>query len=116
MDYVINNNVTNELLLNNGFRKVIYKNGIKKEYEYIYIKYLIDEVYMKISIYSSNDAMILDSIRIINDIDGFLYKPYYTNVNDQKVEEIKEKYDIQMNEFVNLGIFKIDSKVLKREM
>lgn len=116
MDYIINDSITNELLLNNGFRKVIYKNGIKKEYEYIYIKYLVGEVYMKISIYSSEDTMILDSIRIVNDIDGLPYGPFYTNVKNEKVEKIKEKFDIQMDEFVDLGIFKVNSKVLKREM
>lgn len=116
MEYILSNNVTKDLLINNGFREITYKDAYKTEYEYIYIKSLNKRVYMSIAITLSKDKFSLSSIRIINDDLGILYKPFYSNESSIELDNIINNYNNEMNKLIDLGIFKKNEKVLKKEM
>ena len=114
MEYILENNITNSLLQDVGFKKITYTN--EGEYDYVYIKYLLPDIYMCISIIERSNVFSLESIRVIDDNFGIPYRPFFKKEKHEKVDKVKEKYEHEMEKLINMGIFKSNEKVLKKEM
>ncbi|MBQ9024563.1 MAG: hypothetical protein IJ105_05000 [Bacilli bacterium] len=114
--YILSDNITDELLINNKFSKREYKDGIKKSYEYIFIKQLYDSIYMKINITLVNDEFILNYVVVLDDNYGKLYYPFYNADDFSNINTIIYNYNSEMNKLCDLEIFKRKEKNLIKEM
>lgn len=114
MNYILEDNITSNLLQDIGFKKITYTN--EDENDYVYIKYLTTDIYMCISIIERSGVMALETIKVIDDNFGIPYQPFYKNEDFKIVNIVKEKYQYEIEKLTNMGIFKFNDKVLKKEM
>ena len=114
MNYILEDNITSNLLQDVGFKKITYSN--EGEYDYVYIKYLLPDIYMCVSIIERSNKFSLESIKLMDDTFGIPYKPSFEKEKYEKVNKVKEKYEYEIEKLTNMGILKSNDKVLKKEM
>lgn len=107
--YELNNNITKEYFLSNGFKQI-------NENKITMFKKLYKEIDLYIEIRLLNDKLIFDDyddVSVIDDVFCQYYASFYEGVNNDFVNKVVDRYNEEMDELASIGILvKIPEKEL----